>query len=318
MPSWIRSISRVDFAGAKSTLNHGSEITDQKLQIKEQELLLMPNFTRNWWGDRFIETLEQSTDGGRLGRGRSYARGGKVKSFTINNGTIKAQVRGSVNPYFGVYKEPLYTITIDITPISQTKWADAIAFIASKAGYISKLLLNEIPDTIEDAFTPLGLHLLPQGKDLKTNCSCPDWSNPCKHIAGVYYLVAAELDRDPFLLFELRGLSKAVLQSELSKSQLGMALSAELSTQKPEPVPANSFYSSVEAIAPDPALSLKAFWHGTKRLPSEIEVEQTANVPAIVVKKQGDFPPFWHKDQSFIAVMEEVYKQVRSKNRDVF
>ena len=28
--------------------------------------------------------------------------------------------------------------------------------------------------------------------DLTTKCSCPDWSNPCKHIAAVYYLLGEE------------------------------------------------------------------------------------------------------------------------------
>jgi len=88
-------------------------------------------------------------------------------------------------------------------------------------------LLNEVPDNIEDCFT--GLHLLPQSrKYFKTSCSCPDYANPCKHIAGVYYLVASELDDDPLLLFELRGLSRDKLQRELAKSPLGKVLSSAI------------------------------------------------------------------------------------------
>ena len=41
-----------------------------------------------------------------------------------------------------------------------------------------------------------------------TDCSCPDWSNPCKHIAAVYYLLAEQFDCDPFLIFKLRGRTK--------------------------------------------------------------------------------------------------------------
>jgi len=44
-------------------------------------------------------------DSGRLSQGRSYARG-KGESFQIEDGLIMAQVRGSVNPYFGgLYKD---------------------------------------------------------------------------------------------------------------------------------------------------------------------------------------------------------------------
>jgi len=78
-------------------------------------------------------------DSGRLSRG-SYARGGKVKSFQIEDGLIMAQVRGSVNPYLG-YKEPL-TITIEFKSISAANWSAAIAYVASKASLISRLMLN--------------------------------------------------------------------------------------------------------------------------------------------------------------------------------
>jgi uncharacterized Zn finger protein len=278
----------------------------------------MAKFTRSWWGQKFIDALEEITDSGRLSRGRSYASGGKVKYFEIKNGVIHAQVKGSVNPYFGVHKEPLYITTIEIQPISAAKWAAAIAFIASNAGFISKLLLNEIPENIEEAFDTLGLHLLPHKRtDLTTSCSCPDWSNPCKHIAGVYYLVAAEIDRDPFLLFELRGLSRQDLQNELAKSPLGLALSAELSEQKVEVVPTDSYYTKLETTSPKALPSLRDFWHGKKRLP-KVDPIAPSSVPAILIKKQGDFPPFWDKEQSFIEVMEDLYLRVKTKNKDVF
>ncbi len=273
-------------------------------------------FSRTWWGQRFIAALEKITDAGRLSRGRSYARGGKVKSFVIKNGAVTAKVRGSVNPYFGVYTEPLYTTKIEIKSISPDQWTKAIARISAKAGFISKLLLNEMPDNIDEAFTPLGLHLLPQSKsDFKTDCSCPDYSNPCKHIAGVYYLIAAELDRDPFLLFDLRGLSRTELQAELAKSPLGQALLPELAAETAAPVPVASYYPALETM-PVSEISLRDFWQG-KRLPKQLEPIAQSGVSAILVKKQGDYPAFWDKDASFIATMEEFYERVKTKNRDL-
>jgi uncharacterized Zn finger protein len=276
----------------------------------------MSRFSRTWWGQKFIEAIEEITDAGRLGRGRSYARGNKVKSFDIKDGMVVAQVRGSVNPYFGVYKEPLYITTIEFQPISAAKWSAAIALIASKASLISRLLLNEIPDNIEDTFKQLGLNLLPGSrKDFSSNCSCPDWSNPCKHIAGVYYLVAAELDRDPFLLFELRGLSKANLMEELAKSPLGRALSAELQLQKQPPKPVASYYALLQTTGIDTCEGLRDFWHGAKRLPQTIEPLPQIPVSGIPVKKQGDFPAFWSRDNSFIEAMEFLYEQVKAKGQ---
>lgn len=275
----------------------------------------MSKFSRTWWGQEFIQALDNISDDGRLSRGRAYVNNGKITFFEIKDGIVGATVRGSINAYFGVYKEPLYITTIEFQPISAAKWAAAIALIASRASLISRLLLNEIPSNIEDSFTTLGLHLLPHGeKDFNAQCSCPDYGNPCKHIAGVYYRVAAELDRDPFLLFELRGLSREDLYKELAKSPLGKALSAELQLSQGSLKPAESYYTRPITVAAQPVERLQDFWQGTKRLPQTMEPLTKPLVAGIPVKKQGDFPAFWQRNNSFIEVMEELYEQVRTKS----
>lgn len=278
----------------------------------------MAQFSRTWWGKQFIEALEAFSDPARLGRGRSYARNGKILKSKIDQNRITATVKGSINPYFGVYKEPRYNTTIEIKPISSSDWSKAIKVLSSKASFVSKLLMNEVPDNIEEVFSELGLHLLPQSeKDFKTSCSCPDWSNPCKHIAGVYYLVASQLDDDPFLLFELRGLSKDVLKAELSQSPLGQILSQELTTQEVSVQPSISFYTTVETEVIPEKMSAREFWLGTHRLPQILEEPSSVSLSAILIKKQGDFPPFWKKEYSFIQVMEEFYERVKTKNKNL-
>jgi uncharacterized Zn finger protein len=280
----------------------------------------MAQFSRTWWGQRFIEALEQFTDPARLGRGRSYASNGRILDYKLANGTVTARVRGSINPYFGVYKEPIYKTSITIKAISSTDWKKAIRHIASRADLVTKLLMNEMPDTIEDSFSGLDLHLLPHSeRDFVTDCSCPDWANPCKHIAGVYYLLASALDRDPFLMFELRGLSRDDLHTELARSPLGQILSSALKSDDTPPTvePVASYYTR-PAKQPDAvAASHKEFWTGTKRLPAPQTTTSQASVPALLIKKQGDYPPFWHKDVSFISVMEQLYERVRTKNRQM-
>jgi uncharacterized Zn finger protein len=275
----------------------------------------MAQFSRTWWGQKFITALEEFSDSARLSRGRSYARNGKIKEHQITDGEITAKVRGSVNPYFGVYKEPLYKVSIEITQISVANWTKVIAKLGSKASLVSKLLLGEIPDQIEATFAELNLHLLPHNRqDFTTNCSCPDYSNPCKHIAGVYYLVAAELDRDPWLLFELRGIERAKLQQELAKSPLGKALASTLDEGEIPIAATDSYYAKPQKLTIALPTTLGAFWQGEQRLPQVLAVDELANIPAVVVKKGGDFPPFWTQDNSFILVMEELYERVRKKN----
>ncbi len=274
----------------------------------------MATFSRTWWGQRFIAALEEFTDAGRLGRGRSYANNGRILTYTIADGKVTARVRGSVNPYYGVYKEPRYTTTIAFAPIRPVEWTRVIDRIAVNAGFVAKLLVNEMPDTIEAAFQPLDLHLLPYSEqDFFTDCSCPDYANPCKHIAGVHYLLAAALDRDPFLMFELRGLSRERLREELARSPLGQILSSAMAPQEIAVVPAASCYTRPERVQPNAAVSLREFWAGARRLPPLTDLSPPI-VPALLIKKQGDYPPFWNKDASFITAMEDLYTRVRTKN----
>lgn len=275
----------------------------------------MAQFSRTWWGKRFIEALETFTESKRLGRGRSYARNGKIKSYQIQEGTITASVRGSINPYFGVYKEPLYETEISLTPISSKNWSKVITSIASKASWVSQLLMNEVPDNIEEAFQPLNLHLLPHHRqDFTTDCSCPDYANPCKHIAGVYYLIAESLDEDPFLLFELRGMNRTQLHLELEKSPLGQVLAESLHDEPLSPVRVDSYYTPLAKTPLPPLGNLQDYWLGKQPLPQNLLSTSSTTISAICVKKGGDFPPFWQRDNSFIEVMAEFYQRVRQKN----
>jgi uncharacterized Zn finger protein len=270
-------------------------------------------FSRTWWGQRFLEALERFTDVGRLGRGRSYARGGRILEYHLEKGTVSARVRGSINPYFGVYKEPIYTTTITMKPIKHPDWTRAIEAFSSRAGYIARLLMNEMPDTIDELFAELGLALLPRHRDdLVTHCSCPDWANPCKHVAGLYYLVASDLDRDPFLLFELRGLSREQLIRQLASSSLGKVLATELTPQEVPVEPAASFYTD-PVREPASAYGYREFWQGAGRLP-ELQPAAVPAVPALLIRRQGDYPDFWPKDASFVSTMGELYERVRTKS----
>jgi uncharacterized Zn finger protein len=275
----------------------------------------MAKHSRTWWGQKFISALESFTDSGRLQRGRAYSGDSRILGFDISNGIVSGTVRGNVNPYFGVYKEPKYKTVIEMNAIATKDWSKIIQHMSSKASVVAKLLLNEVPENIEDSFVAVGQRLLPSSrKDFKTKCSCPDSSNPCKHIAGMCYRLAGELDQDPWLLFEMRGLSKDALQTELAKSPLGKALASELGDRTNELEPSTSYFTKPQTSLSTAVPTLKQFWQGQKRLPQAIPFSSPTNVSAIVVKKQGDYPAFWHKDSSFIETMEELYERVKTKN----
>lgn len=272
---------------------------------------------RTWWGQRFIAALEGFTDSGRLQRGRAYSSANRILAFSIADARVSATVRGNVNPYYGVYTEPRYQVRIQLAPLPAKAWDKVIAHLGSKAALVSKLLMQEMPDDIDAAFDRMQLGLLPRSRRdfALTECSCPDSANPCKHIAGVYYRLAGQLDSDPFLLFELRGLSRERLRLGLRATPLGQAL-ASLTVDTALPiVAADSFHTRPVAAATAP--DYRAFWYGNKGLRKEIAPATPPAVPAILARKGGEFPPFWDKDSAFIAVLEELYLRVREKHKGV-
>jgi len=272
----------------------------------------MSKHAKTWWGQRFIEALEDFTDSGRLQRGRSYSTDNRIKQWLLKEGKVEAKLRGNINPYFGVYKEPTYKVSVQMTHLSAAQWQKIIQKLTQRASFIARLLLNEIPENIENVFADLGVHLLPNDyRDFKVACDCPDYEVPCKHIAGVCYRLAGQLDQDPFLLFEMRGLPPEKLLQELANSPLGKVLSDAKSSATVELVPVASFYTRPILAELPQETSLKAFWHGQQPLPKEIEPSQAATIPAMLIKKGGDFPAFWHKQNSFIEVMEDFYVRMR-------
>jgi len=276
----------------------------------------MSALTKTWWGERLLDALEDFTDSGRLVRGRSYASDNRVKQWLIKKGVVKAKIRGNKNPYFGVYTEPTYKTEVKMVHLSEAQWKKIIAKLTQRASFIAKLLVDEIPENIEDVFAEFNTHLLPNSyNDFKASCDCPDYAVPCKHIAGVCYRLAGDLDSNPLLLFEMRGISPEKLHLELIKSPLGKSLADAQTPGASELVPVESFYTQPEfKIMPD-KVSLKQFWQGETPLPKELPPHQEASIPAVLVKKGGDYPAFWHKQSSFIEVMEDFYMRVRKSNQ---
>ncbi|MEI6706333.1 MAG: SWIM zinc finger family protein [Methylococcales bacterium] len=273
----------------------------------------MSKYAKTWWGQRFIEALEDFTDRGRLQRGRSYSSDNRIKQWLLKDGKVNAQIRGNVNPYFGVYKEPTYKVSVQMSHLSEAQWKKIIQKLSQKASFISRLLLNEIPENIETVFESVGTHLLPNDyKDFKVSCDCPDYAVPCKHIAGICYRLAEIMDNDPFLLFEMRGLAPEKLLQQLANTPLGKILSDAKSNATVELTPVNSFYTRPLLVTNPPQhINLNNFWHGQQPLPKSIEPSTPAIVPAMLIKKGGDFPAFWQKQSSFIEVMEDFYSRMR-------
>jgi uncharacterized Zn finger protein len=249
---------------------------------------------KEWWSKRFVNVLESFDIGARLTRGRSYARKGQVISIDVQKGVAKAKVQGT-------RPEP-YDITIKFPPISDEDWDEVISAMASKAVFAAKLLSGEMPQDIEEAFSEAKVSLFPEEDDLETDCTCPDWSNPCKHIAAVYYLLAEQFDRDPFLIFKLRGRTKEEIIEALRERR---ASSAAEETEVPESC--RAFISKYEVKPLEE--SIDTFWQGCCG-PSSFEVNpRRPEVEGAVLKRLGDSPFCIGKD-NLASLLAKAYEIV--------
>jgi uncharacterized Zn finger protein len=194
-----------------------------------------------WWGQRWIKALEQFSRDylSRLGRGRTYARTGRVHDLSIGPGLVTAVVTGS---------EP-YDVSLRMDAFSTSEWNMAIKIMAQEARYAAELLAGHMPADIDAVFRRCKRSLFPsKSHDLETDCSCPDWASPCKHVAAMHYVLGEAFDRDPFLLFELRGRTRDQVLAALSRLRTGSAEGASPEHRAAE-ITATSLEVSPETFA---------------------------------------------------------------------
>lgn len=231
-----------------------------------------------WWSKRWIDVLESFDMGARLTRGRSYARKGQVISIDVQKGFVTAKVQGT--------RAKPYEVRIQLNPISEPEWDKVTDAMASKAIFAAKLLAGEMPLDIEDAFSEAGISLFPtSGKELGTKCSCPDWANPCKHIAAVYYLLAERFDEDPFLIFKLRGRTKEEIINALREKRAVAATADE----KSEAITEGAVSVSGEKVKPLEEC-LDSFWQAGDALDTFSVNPARPEVENAILKRLGDAP----------------------------
>jgi uncharacterized Zn finger protein len=203
-----------------------------------------------WWSRRFIELLESFGAGSRLKRGRNYARTGQVSELEIEPGVVLAKVQGS--------RYSPYSVRIRCKVLSEHQWRRAEKAMAAQALPLAKLLAGEMPHNIEDVLASCKLTLFPRSKaELTASCTCPDWENPCKHVAAVYYILAERFDEDPFLIFAWRGREQDELVERLrARRGGGRGAGARTAQSSPQTDPGaplssvlDSFWSSGPGLA---------------------------------------------------------------------
>ena len=164
---------------------------------------------RTWWARRWLEVLERMGLGARLGRGKHYAVSGQVTGMRIEGPHVEAQVVGT--------RPDPYRVTIDFRVPEGAAREAIVSRIKGEPMLAARLIADDMPTEVEQAFRDCGLDFFPGGKlapgvyDMTTACSCPDYANPCKHVSAVLLILGEEIARRPMTLLELRGIGEEEL-----------------------------------------------------------------------------------------------------------
>ncbi|MDR2095864.1 MAG: DEAD/DEAH box helicase [Treponema sp.] len=159
------------------------------------------------WGKWFIDVLDSYRMDARLNRGKTYANTGKVLSLEFNERKAVAKVKGNYRPS--------YKVEIEFPPLEEQEKAEVLRLIEEDTALVAQIAAGELPESFLQKLKRSGINLIPKRwKDMRRSCNCPDYGDPCKHEAAIYYVIAREIDADPHILFRLRGIDLAVLTAK--------------------------------------------------------------------------------------------------------
>jgi uncharacterized Zn finger protein len=291
-PRWYDETSRQPFFPPREPLLPAPE---HGIRVKE--------IGATWWGARWVEALSRFGGGyaGRLRRGVSYARQGRVHDLAVRDAVVTAEVTGS-------RPEP-YKVSLMLRPLPERAWDLAIRAMAGKARFSAQLLAGDMPRAIDEAFSVAHVSLFPARRaDLRTDCSCPDSANPCKHVAALHYVLGEAFDRDPFLLFELRGRSKDSVLGELRARRAQMSADRRRAAERASAARGEGAASEApgaDDVLDDVDSAPAAAGYDEFRAPvDDLRFRITAPAAEGAILRQLGSPPAWSLDARFAELVQ--------------
>lgn len=157
----------------------------------------------SWWGRAWARALEETAYADAdLRSGRSLARQGAVGQLTIDH-------QGQVAVLAAVSEgDETWTVQLLCERLPTSDQSLFTELVAAESGRVAGLLGGDLPHALVEDAEQAGVELLPYSGDLATTCGCAAWVDPCQHALAVGYQLGWLLDRDPFVLLQLRGVAR--------------------------------------------------------------------------------------------------------------
>lgn len=259
----------------KSLVNPRRVLGGVKFKLKAGES------PRSWVTQRLLRVAESGATAEVYKDGLEYARLGQTKRLTIEDTLCEGIIQGR--------SDKPYTTLLALDHFDAESQERVVAAMADQVRYAAKLLAGELPSNIEDVFAPLGLKLFPaEPTDIKSKCSCPDWSEEepwCKHTVCLTGLLAERLGDEPMLIFGLRGMPPQELIDGLRQKRA-------VGVQGPGPAPVLLQHVPGVSDVPSPPLddSLETFWEVGRELRELDTPIEPPPVNCVLLRRLGPSP----------------------------
>jgi uncharacterized Zn finger protein len=210
----------------------------------------------------------------------------KVLAIDVSRGRALAQVR--------FQRRGVVTAEVEITPLSEEAWAAITSIFADQTLIVARLLAGDLPERFVEICRERGISLFPApGDGFEARCECSETASRCEHRASLLELLAEEIERDPFVLLLLRGKDRSDVLRLLGTEEEPTHVLSE-----PEPM------AAAEPLPTD----ARAFWSAHERVPLHLGEIKEPEVPAVLVRRLGEFP-FWRGARQLLPALERVYRR---------
>ena len=159
-----------------------------------------------WWSRRWLEAM-----GADLSGLEKAAR--ETVFFEIEPGVLKCKIP---EPRGG-----FCFVKMETAVISSEVWNQGLAAMRRSAVFRAKLLSGQMPDSVETLFREQGTAFFPARGDCRMLCSRHRDEKDCAHLEAVLTEFARRFEKDPFLLFAFRGMSREALLKNLDDTVSG-------------------------------------------------------------------------------------------------
>lgn len=228
--------------------------------------------SNTWWSGRFLRSLERL---GLVAPSRQARDGGsssRVLSLAVGPGWVESRVQGGQE----------LVCRMEFAPLTDLEWEESFERLAfSDLSAAALLTTGRLPPQIEDFFIPSGRRLLPQSaEDLEFSCSCRAPAALCEHLSATVYQFAERLDRDPWLLFLIRGRSSEEVMEAL----------AQRWNRGAKPTPIELHRAEVKTESDEPLTSdIDRFWNSP--VPMELDLGPRKERKIHTVRRLGSPEP---------------------------